>query len=169
MLNAIIYKTNTGHTLEYAKMLSKDLDIPAYDIKELKKFKECLKIDDEIIYMGWVCAGRISGLTKINNGYKIVCTIAVGAYPDSKKNFETLRIGNNINDNNKLFYIRGGINLEKLNPLLKKIFKIVGRKLEKSDKEYNRELANMFIKGKSFVRKENLDKIEKYLKKIKDK
>ena len=80
-----------------------------------------------------------------------------------------MRIGNNINDNNKLFYIRGGINLEKLNPLLKKIFKIVGRKLEKSDKEYNRELANMFIKGKSFVRKENLDKIEKYLKKIKDK
>ena len=168
MLKAIIYKTNTGHTLEYAKMLSKDLDIPAYDIKELKKFKECLKIDDEIIYMGWVCAGRISGLTKINNGYKIVCTIAVGAYPDSKENFETLRIGNNINDDNKLFYLRGGINLEKINPLFKKIFKIVGSRLEKSDKESDRELANMFIKGESFVRKENLDKIEEYLNLIKE-
>ena len=36
MLKSIVYKTNTGHTFEYAKMLSEKLEIPYYSIKEAK-------------------------------------------------------------------------------------------------------------------------------------
>lgn len=37
MIKAIIYYTSTNHTLAYAKMLSKDLEIPYYSLIEARK------------------------------------------------------------------------------------------------------------------------------------
>ena len=37
MIKAIVYKSNSGFTKEYALMLSKKLVLPVYDIKEANK------------------------------------------------------------------------------------------------------------------------------------
>ena len=37
MIKAIVYKSNSGFTKEYALMLSKKLTLPVYDIKEANK------------------------------------------------------------------------------------------------------------------------------------
>ena len=36
MLKAIVYKSNTGHTMQYAKMLSEKVNIPYFTINEAK-------------------------------------------------------------------------------------------------------------------------------------
>ena len=62
MIKSIVYKSNTGHTKQYAEMLSEVLKVPAYDLKEAKSN---LKKNDEIVFLGWVCATKIQGLSKI--------------------------------------------------------------------------------------------------------
>ena len=49
MLKAIVYKSNTGYTENYAKMLSEKLNIPYYNIKDIRKY---MNKNDEIIYLG---------------------------------------------------------------------------------------------------------------------
>ena len=36
MIKAIVYESNTGHTMQYAKMLSEKLNIPCFTIEEAK-------------------------------------------------------------------------------------------------------------------------------------
>ena len=109
MIKAIVYKTNTGHTLRYANMLGKKLDILVCDLKKAKKE---LNKNDEIIYLGWICAGRITGFNKAKKRYNVKCCIPVGAYPKDEKYVEQLKKGNNVNI--PLFYLRGGIDYTKL-------------------------------------------------------
>ena len=64
----IIYESKAGHTLKYVEMLSKKLNIPFYSSKEASKK---LKSNDKIIYLGWICAGKVKGINKIQNKYKM--------------------------------------------------------------------------------------------------
>ena len=79
MIKAIIYESNTGHTMQYAKMLSEKLNIPCFTIKEAKTK---LQKHEEVIYLGWVCATKICGLGKVKNRYSIKCYGAVGLFPN---------------------------------------------------------------------------------------
>lgn len=75
MIKAIVYESNTGHTMQYAKMLSEKLNIPCFTIE---KAKTNLQKQDEIIYFGWICATKICGLRKVKDRYSIKCYGAVG-------------------------------------------------------------------------------------------
>ena len=158
MLKAIIYKSSTGHTLEYAKLLSSKLNIPYYTIKEAKSN---LKSNDEIIYLGWVCANKICGINKIRNKYKIKCYGAVGAFPKHEDNIKNLKSLNNIKE--PLFYMRGGIDFSNLKGFKKFVVKMVGNILEKENKD-SQELVDLFKKGKNYVSEENIDEIVQYCK-----
>lgn len=158
MLKSIVYKTNTGHTFEYAKMLSEKLEIPYYSIKEAKTK---LNKNDEIIYLGWVCAGKISGLGKVKNRYNIKYYGAVGAYPLNNEYIEGLKKANNIVK--PLFYLRGGIDYTKLKGIKKKIVQMVGKVLEKEDRQ-NRELIEIFKNGANFVSEKNIEQMLKSIK-----
>ena len=56
MIKSIVYKSSTGHTQQYAEMLGESLKIPVYNLKEAKS---SLKKNDEIIFLGWVCATKM--------------------------------------------------------------------------------------------------------------
>ena len=63
-MRAIIYTSNTGSTAKYAKLLSHQICVPSYSMEEAKTK---VKPGAEIIYMGWIMAGknqRISGSSK---------------------------------------------------------------------------------------------------------
>ena len=157
-MKAIIYKTNTGHTFQYAKMLSEKLNIPCYSEKEAK---HNLNNNDEIIYLGWICAGIISGFKKVKNKYNIQYCGVVGAYPPDSKYIEELKTANNVNI--PLFYLRGGIDYAKLKGIKKKIVQMVGKVLEKQNPN-NTELIELFKNGANYVSEEN---IKPMLEKIK--
>ena len=159
MLKAIIYKSKTGHTKKYAEMLGKKLNIPFYEIKETEKK---LNRNDEIIYLGWVCATRIVGLNKVLKKYKVKCCGAVGAYPKTDENVQNIKNANNIKI--PLFYMQGGIDYTKLNKIYKKLLQTIGKTIQNSSDNVDKEIVEMFEKGKSYVCEENIKEIEKYLK-----
>lgn len=155
-MKAIVYESNTGHTLEYAKLLSNQLNIPYYTVKEAK---EKLNIDDEIVFLGWIFATKVQGLNKVKK-YKIKCIGAVGAYPYDKNYINDLKKSNKIEN---LFYLRGGINFQKLKGLKRKILNFVGNAMAKNEPE-NKEMIELFQNGANYVSKDNLKDIIKFLK-----
>ena len=159
MLKAIIYKSKTGHTKKYAEMLGEKLNMPFYEIKEAEKK---LNKNDEIIYLGWICATRIVGLNKVLKKYKVNCCGAVGAYPKTDENVQNIKNANNIKI--PLFYMQGGIDYTKLNKIYKKLLQTIGKTIQNSSDNVDKEIVEMFEKGKSFVCEENLKEIEEYLK-----
>lgn len=156
-MEAIVYQSNTGHTLEYAKMLSRELDIPYYSVKETKKM---LRPGATIIFLGWVCATKIQGLNKVKN-YSIKCVGAVGAYPYELGYIESLKKSNHLK---QVFYMRGGINYQKIKGFKKKILELVGKAMAKDHPE-DQEMIKLFQDGASYVKLENLNEIITYIKK----
>ncbi len=153
MSRVIIYKSKTGHTERYARMLSKELNIPCYSYKDAK-----VSENDEIIFLSYIYASKIMGLSKILKKYNVKVIIAVGALAYSKDYLNTLKNNNNIKL--PLFYLRGGINYSKLNFFFRKFLPVIGKDLAKDDKE----LLNLFKNGGTFVTKDNLKEIINYLK-----
>ena len=148
MSKVIIYKSKTGHTERYAKMLSEELNIPCYSYKDVK-----INDNDEVIFLSYIYASKIMGLSKILKKYKVKVVIAVGALAHSKDYLNTLKQANNIDT--PIFYLRGGINYSKLNFFFKKFLPIIGKDIAKDDKE----LLSLFKNGGDFVSKDNLKDI----------
>ena len=148
MSRAIIYKSKTGHTERYAKMLSKELNIPCYSYKDAK-----VSENDEVIFLSYIYASKIMGLSKILKKYNVKVVIAVGALAYSKDYLNALKDANNI----KLpfFYLRGGIDYSKLNFFFRKLLPVIGKDIAKDDKE----LLNLFKNGGDFVTKDNLNEV----------
>lgn len=160
MIKAIVYKSNTGHTEQYAHLLSDKLNIPCYSLREASRK---LKKDDGIIYLGWLFAGKVKGLKKASKKYKINCCGAVGAYPKSENYTKNLRKANKITI--PFFYMQGGINYEKLNFVYKKILTMVGERIASEGDKNKSELADMFINGKNCVQEENINDMKEYITK----
>ncbi len=154
MVKAIVYESKAGHTLKYAEMLSKKLNIPFYWVNDSL---EKLNSNEKIIFLSWICAGKIKEKDKIDNKYDIVCYGAVGAYPYSDEYLKELKVANNIDK--PLFYLRGGIDYSKLNKFQKLLVKLVGKTMKTSDEK----TQIMFKQGYNFVKKDNLEEIVKYI------
>ena len=154
MVKAIVYESKAGHTLKYAEMLSKKLNIPFYWVNESL---EKLNSNEKIIFLSWICAGKIKEKDKIDNKYDIICYGAVGAYPYSDEYLKELKVANNIDK--PLFYLRGGIDYSKLNKFQKLLVKLVGKTMKNSDEK----TQIMFKQGYDFVKKDNLEEIVKYI------
>lgn len=151
MVQSIVYKSNTGHTKQYAEMLSEILKVPAYHLKEAKVK---LKKKDEIIFLGWICASKIQGLNKIKR-YHVRCVGAVGVYPPEEEYINNLKKSNKLSY--ELFYLRGGIDYHKLTGFKKKMLKFVGNMMEKENKPENQEMIALFKTGVNYVSEKNLE------------
>lgn len=157
MIKAIIYQSKTGHTKEYAEGLSKELKIPSYSVSEaLEKVKK----QEEVIYLSWVRATSLVGYKKMNRKYQIRCVCAVGAYPKSTEYIEQLKEYNHIGQ--ELFYLRGGINYEKLNKFYQKLLKIVGRAIAMENPR-DKAMIQLFMVGGNFVNKKQLKPMIEYV------
>ena len=153
MSRVIIHKSKTGHTERYARMLSKELNIPCYSYKDAK-----VSENDEVIFLSFIYASKIMGLSKLLKKCKVKVIIAVGALAYSKDYLNALKDANNI----KLpfFYLRGGIDYSKLNFFFRKFLPVIGKDIAKNDKD----LLNLFKNGGDFVNKDNLKEVLNYLK-----
>lgn len=160
MIKAIVYESKTGHTKEYAEMLGKKLKLPQYPTNQAKNN---LVNNDEIIYMGWVEAGVIQGYKKTKLNYKIKCVIAVGFMPPSATNLDRIKVGSIVSED--LFYLRGGLDLEKIKGFQKITIKLMKLIMPLFVKKDNNPLADLFENGGYFVKEENLNEVLSYLKK----
>ena len=169
MVSAIVYTSNSGYTKEYAMLLGKEIGVPVYDLKKaLKELPGC----SEIIYLGWLMAGKIKGLKKALNNYevRVICGVGMGR---NGSQIEDIRKRNIILEGLPLFTLQGGFDFSKVHGLnkflMKMMYKFVSKKLKSQDTitDEEQEMLDMMEKGGSFVSIENLQEVLNYLKKIK--
>ncbi len=144
--------------MEYAKMLSEKLKIPCYSVKNASKY---FKKKDAIIYLGWIRATTVVGYKKISRKYQIISVGAVGAYPKSNEYVEQLMKYNHIKQ--QLFYLRGGIDYEKLNKFYQKLLKLVGKAIIMENPK-DKEMSRLFQQGGNFVNLKQLSPMISYIK-----
>ncbi|MBQ9947413.1 MAG: flavodoxin domain-containing protein [Oscillospiraceae bacterium] len=153
-MKAIVYESNTGFTERYAKILSKKIGVPAYTLSEAKK---SVQKGEEIIFMGWVFANKISGLDKAKKQWNIIAAAAVGMNPKTDKNTEIVREANKLEI--PLFYLWGGLDNNKLKGINKMMLGFVRDSLIKENKPEYADAIEVFKNGGDFVSEENLSEL----------
>ncbi len=163
-IKAIVYESNTGYTKQYAEMLSAATGLPAISTIEKTLFGK----RDAVIFMGWICAGKINGLRLAKVKYNPMIIVGVGMTRPSNEYAFDIAMQNNIDG--LFFYLQGGIHRERLKGFYKLMFKAYTRPyLRKSENGKSQlskdeiELVDTIKNGNSFVKAENLTPIiEKY-------
>ncbi len=160
MIKAIVYKSNTGHTKQYAEMLAEKTGLPVYDIKAAKK---SLQKGIEIIFMGWLKIGKVIGLKSAASRYTVKAVAGVGM--TAKEQFTDISSKNKIPQNVAVFSLNGGFEIEKLKGINKLMMKTMSIALTKalSTKhdltEDEKMMFDLVSKGGNKVEPKNLDGI----------
>jgi len=156
-MKAIVYESNTGFTQKYAHMLGERTGLK---VLPLESAKSELKKGEEIFFLGWICAGKISGYEKAAKLFSVQGAAAVGIMFPDETTIPQLRENNKITGI-PLFFLQGGVAPEKLSMIKRKILSMVAKTVEKAGpkNEGEREMIDALRIGGDFVRAENLDGI----------
>lgn len=91
----IVYESKTGFTKKYADMLGLKTGFKVLSTKEISNAEK----SEEIIFLGWIKAGKIMGLDKLKG-----CNIKAVCASGTSRNAEV----RNKPENVPFFYLRGG-------------------------------------------------------------
>lgn len=162
MSGTIYYKTKYGSTEEYAKWLSGEVGF------ELKNLADRPKIGNEqIVVIGSsLMMGKVTAAGWIKNNWdkmkdkKLVLFCVGGSKIGSQDRLDILTrsLPKEILERMKVFHLPGRIDHNKLNFLMSRLIKSIGKK-EKDELEKRRA-----IEGYDDVKRENLTLIVEYLK-----
>lgn len=157
-MKAIIYTSNTGSTARYAKLLGYETGLPVFALDEAKSE---VSAGTDIIYLGWVMAGKVKGYEAAAKLYhpKAVCAVGMG-----KTEVPTgdARQKSNVPTSVPLFNLQGGFDVKKLHGVYKFMMSIMvktaGKELaEKPERTAEEEdMLDMMLHGGDRVSIENL-------------
>ena len=120
MISAIIYTSTSGSCEHYAREMSRKLAIPCYDAKNCGLPKGM-----EVVYIGWLMNGQVTGLAKCMKDYDVKAVVQVGMSPALSE--DVCRAKNNLSADVKVFSLQGRFDMDKLSLPLKGIMKIVNK------------------------------------------
>lgn len=157
-MEAIVYTSNTGSTEHYAKLLGHELGMPVYSAAEAKK---TLPAGAEIIYLGWIMAGKVKGYPDAAKKYKLqaVCAVGMGQTGTQRKE---IREKNGVPGKIPVFTLQGNFDVKKLHGMYRMMMDIMvktaGKALEnKADRSPEEEdMLDMMLHGGERVRVQNL-------------
>ena len=75
MIKAIVYKSQTGHTKQYAEILGGRTNLPVYELNTAAKE---LSRATEIIYLGWLMAGTVQRYKKAVKLFAVKAVCGIG-------------------------------------------------------------------------------------------
>ncbi|MGE4276038.1 MAG: hypothetical protein AB7E30_02540 [Lawsonibacter sp.] len=163
----IVYKSNTGFTREYAKLLS---GAEQMELLELSQAKSRLARETEVFYMGPLMAGHISGIDQAVKHFAVQGACGVGMSPPGEKVLLDLSRANYVPDG-PIFYLQGGYAPQKVGRLKRLMVNAATKSMRESlmEKESRRtpeEQAqlDLLLKGGSFVSDQNLEPIRSWIK-----
>lgn len=158
-MKAIVYTTKTGNTKRYAQMISEGTGLPIYSFKDSKKN---VPVGADIVYLGWINAGKIQGYRKASKRYKIRAACGVGMSKTGTMT-ENVRKRTRIAESVPLFTLQGNFNIDKLHGFYRLIMALMAKAI-KNDLENKKDLspeeadiADMVIHGGERVKSENLN------------
>ncbi|MCI6820723.1 MAG: hypothetical protein MR884_04555 [Clostridiales bacterium] len=176
-IKSIVYKSSTGHTGRYARLLSEITGIPAYTSREAMIN---LKRGDDILFMGWIRIKDLMGYNLFLNLYNVKAIAAVGAVaPEFEDMILTkIRMKYRLSDRIKTFYLQGGYTPKMSRGMDQKLsgalIDDLGKKIRKKQKkgidtlEYEKNLLNVLVNGGDFVSEKNLKDIVDWISKAGD-
>lgn len=156
----IVYESKTGFTTKYANMLLQKTGMKVFPTGELDKVGR----GEEVIFLGWMKAGRIQGLNKLKK-HKVIAVCATGTARKAEPDNETVMARNNIK-NVPFFYLRGGClpvnQLKGMDKLLMYLFVKMLKNQKDKDEELIETISNI-ENGFDGVREENLTPLLNWL------
>lgn len=156
----IVYESKTGFTKRYADMLAAKTQFKVFPVQELSKVGK----DEEIIFLGWMKAGKIQGLNKVrNHNIKAVCGSGTGR--TAEPSAEAV-IARNNTQGVPFFYLRGGCHpLKEIKGMDKVMLSMFLKMLKsKKDKDDNiLEAISHVENGFDGVKEENLQPVLNWL------
>ena len=157
----IVYESKTGFTKKYADILAEKTKLKAYRVKEFPKNIN----NEEIIFLGWIKAGKIQGLNKVRkHNIKAVC--ASGTARDPEPDEEALIARNKIKGI-PFFYLRGGcLPLKELKGMDKIMMSMFLKILKSQKDKYKKieETITNIVNGFDGVKEENLGPVIQWMK-----
>lgn len=154
---AIVYSSNTGHTRQYARLLSEKSGLPYYSLQEAKT---ALSKGDPVIYMGWLIAGFIKDYKKAKRAYSLqaVCAVGLG---DSGAQTASVRKTNKVPESIKLYTLQGGIDHDQLTGIYKSMIQtlIKTMKGKKDPTADEKAMLALLEKSDNYVSMENLSAV----------
>ena len=162
----IVYSSNTGHTKQYAELLQEATGYPTFALDELPAYVR----GDDAIYLGWLMAGRVTGLSKAQSRLNVRCVVANGMTPESEEQAESVHKQNGLPEGVPLFYVQGGYDFKKLKGIYKMMMKLKGKEIlsrydGKTDEEKKADpVYKMITEGYSVVSAERLAPVVEWAK-----
>ena len=120
MISAIIYTSTSGSCERYAREMSRKLAIPCYDAKNCGLPKGM-----EVVYIGWLMNGQVTGLAKCMKDYDVKAVVQVGMSPALSE--DVCRAKNSLGSDVKVFSLQGRFDMDKLSLPFKGIMKVVNK------------------------------------------
>lgn len=145
MKEIIIYKSKTGFTKQYAMWISEETGIEAKSIKEIKL--KSLRDYDRVIYGEYIMASTLRVYKKIRKFNPNIVYFAVGLSSYEEVNIEDIKAKSGIDG--ELFFLRGGVNFDKLSLIPRFLLKKVTGYKENHDFSNKEAVNNLvdYIKG----------------------
>lgn len=164
-MKKLVFTTNTGHTVEYVKILSDETEMSAFSLEAAVKD---LPKQTEVIYCGWLFANNIKGYKKAAKRFNIKAVCAVGLC-DTGTAVEQVRKANKIPENIPIFTMQGGIDKGKLRGInrfmINMLIKALNSKKQPTDDE--KRMIELLNSDENYVCKENTSEFMKWYKKNK--
>ena len=149
----IVYESKTGFTKKYADMLATKTKLKVFRVKEISRVNQ----DEDIIFLGWMKAGKIQGVDKLRK-YNVKAVCGSGTGRTAEPCTETVIARNKI-EGIPFFYLRGGCYpLKELKGMDKIVLSMFLKMLKtRKDKDEKLEEAISIIEnGFDGVKEENL-------------
>lgn len=161
-MDAIVFTSESGFTKKYAGMLSQKTGLSAYDLNNIKDAD--IKKGADVIYLGWLMAGKVKGYKKATKLFDVKAVCSVGMAGPGMQSLEKIKQQNKLGDI-PVFYMQGGFDINKLhgihkfmmNTMANTVGKKLARKPDKTAEEA--DMLEMMTKGGNHVSKENLAEV----------
>lgn len=159
----IVYESKTGFTEKYARMLADKTGLKAMRVEDFSRSEEAAR-GEEVIFLGWIMAGKIQGLNKVrNHSLKAVCATGTARSPEpDEKTF----VARNKISQLPFFYLRGGClpikEYKGIDRFLLTIFLGMLKLMARKNEELQESIEHL-EKGFDGVKEENLEPVLQWL------
>ena len=154
---AIVYTSGTGHTRQYALLLSEQIDLPAYSLEEAGSQ---LSGDSPVIYLGWLHASHVKGYAKAASRFDLRVVCAVGLC-DTGTLTDQVRKATSIPEGIPLFTLQGGIDRSRLKGMDKLMISMLTKGLasQKQRSAQDERMLKLLSRDESYVSSENIAEV----------
>ena len=128
MITGIVYTSNSGYTAQYARLLGAATGLPVTDTA----WGADPHPGREVIYLGWLMAGKLQGYEKAKKQYTIRAACAVGMGPASQANADKLHAALSLPADVPVFTLQGGFDIRKLRGPYKWIMTLKCKQIRKT-------------------------------------